>query len=100
MTRFKTYDPTLDPDSPFFGQTDEQLAAYWANESAYENARLATIRAERDREELEAKWNWFDAIRRGWAEHGITPKTYTAGSWGPSAAMSLAERDGVSWHDE
>ena len=26
-------------------------------------------------------------------------KTYTAGSWGPSAAIALAERDGVTWHE-
>ena len=65
MTRLKPYDPTLDPDSPFFGQTDEQLAAYWAKESAYENARLATIKAERDRAALEAKtvrWFSFDGV--------------------------------------
>ena len=31
---------------------------------------------------------------------GIKPKTYGAGTWGPSAAIALAERDGVTWHDE
>ena len=48
---------------------------------------------------MEAQWDWIDAIREAWAEHGITPKTYTAGSWGPSAAIALAERDGVTWHE-
>ncbi len=33
------------------------------------------------------------------AAEGLTPKTYNAGSWGPSAAIALAERDGVSWHE-
>ena len=51
------------------------------------------------RDEVEAQWDWIDAIRATWADHGITPKTYTAGSWGPSAAIALAERDGVTWHE-
>lgn len=51
------------------------------------------------RDEVEAQWTWIDAIRRGWAEKGSNPRTYTAGSWGPSAAIALAERNGVTWHD-
>lgn len=51
------------------------------------------------RDEVEAQWAWVDAIRDGWAAAGLTPKPYGAGSWGPSAAIGLAERDGVSWHD-
>ncbi len=51
------------------------------------------------RDEVEAQWEWIDAIRAGWIDQGVTPKTYTAGSWGPTAAVALAERDGVSWHD-
>ena len=27
------------------------------------------------------------------------PEGYAAGTWGPSAAVALTERDGVSWHD-
>ena len=51
------------------------------------------------RDEVEAQWAWIDAIRDGWAKTGMTPKLYGAGSWGPSAAIALTERDGVSWHD-
>ena len=51
------------------------------------------------RDEVEAQWAWIDAIRAQWAAEGLTPKTYNAGSWGPSAAIALAERDGVSWHE-
>ena len=51
------------------------------------------------RDEVEAQWEWIDAIRESWARQGQTPKTYTAGSWGPSAAIALAERDGASWHE-
>ena len=28
------------------------------------------------------------------------PKPYTAGTWGPSAAIALIERDGRTWHDD
>jgi glucose-6-phosphate 1-dehydrogenase len=51
------------------------------------------------RDEVEAQWAWIDAIRGGWTATGMTPKPYGAGSWGPSAAIGLTERDGVSWHD-
>jgi glucose-6-phosphate 1-dehydrogenase len=51
------------------------------------------------RDEVEAQWTWIDGIRRGWAEHGLVPRAYIAGSWGPSAAIALAERDGVTWHE-
>ncbi len=51
------------------------------------------------RDEVEAQWEWIDAIRGGWTANGLTPKSYTAGSWGPSAAIALAERDGVTWHE-
>jgi len=51
------------------------------------------------RDEVEAQWQWIDAIRAGWGEDS-KPKLYTAGSWGPSAAVALTERDGVTWHDE
>ena len=51
------------------------------------------------RDEVEAQWTWIDAIRDGWAAAGMTPRPYGAGTWGPSAAIGLAERDGVSWRD-
>jgi glucose-6-phosphate 1-dehydrogenase len=51
------------------------------------------------RDEVEAQWAWVDAIRTGLSEAGITPRPYPAGTWGPSAAIALAERDGVSWHE-
>jgi glucose-6-phosphate 1-dehydrogenase len=51
------------------------------------------------RDEVEAQWKWVDAIRKGWTDSGMTPKAYGAGSWGPSAAIALTERDGVTWHD-
>ena len=51
------------------------------------------------RDEVEAQWAWVDQIRAGWAEAGVAPRPYAAGTWGPSAAIALAERDGVSWNE-
>ena len=71
---------------------------------AYERLLLDLIEGDQTlfvrRDEVEAQWAWIDAIRAGWAEAGRVPRPYTAGSWGPTAAIALAERDGVSWHDE
>ena len=70
---------------------------------AYERLLLDLIQGDQTlfvrRDEVEAQWHWIDAIRAVWEEAGITPKTYSAGTWGPSAAIALTERDGVSWHD-
>jgi len=51
------------------------------------------------RDEVEAQWAWIDRIRGAWAEKGITPRPYAAGTWGPPAAIALTERDGISWHE-
>ncbi|CCA91638.1 glucose-6-phosphate dehydrogenase [Novosphingobium sp. PP1Y] len=70
---------------------------------AYERLLLDLIEGDQTlfvrRDEVEAQWDWIDAIRAGWDEQALEPKTYTAGSWGPSAAIALAERDGVTWHE-
>jgi glucose-6-phosphate 1-dehydrogenase len=51
------------------------------------------------RDEVEAQWLWIDRIRAAWAAKGVTPRPYAAGTWGPSAAIALTERDGISWHE-
>ena len=70
---------------------------------AYERLLLDLIDGEPTlfvrRDEVEAQWEWIDAIRAGWAAQGLQPRTYMSGSWGPSAAIALAERDGVTWHE-
>ncbi|MEO1474319.1 MAG: glucose-6-phosphate dehydrogenase, partial [Pseudomonadota bacterium] len=70
---------------------------------AYERLLLDLVKGDQTlfvrRDEVEAQWNWIDAIRAEWEVHAVTPKTYTSGSWGPTAAIALAERDGVSWHE-
>ena len=70
---------------------------------AYERLLLDLIKGDQTlfvrRDEVEAQWQWIDAIRKEWEAHNVTPKTYTAGTWGPSAAIALTERDGVTWHE-
>lgn len=70
---------------------------------AYERLLLDLLEGDQTlfvrRDEVEAQWGWVDAIRATWAVHGVTPKSYMAGGWGPSAAIALAERDGVTWHE-
>ncbi len=70
---------------------------------AYERLLLDLIEGDQTlfvrRDEVEAQWAWVDAIRALWNAESIRLKNYTAGSWGPSAAIALAERDGVSWHE-
>ncbi len=70
---------------------------------AYERLLLDLIEGDQTlfvrRDEVEAQWEWVDAIRALWGESGLTPKNYGAGTWGPSAAVALAERGGVTWHE-
>jgi glucose-6-phosphate 1-dehydrogenase len=70
---------------------------------AYERLLLDLIEGDQTlfvrRDEVEAQWTWVDAIRGLWSETGLKPKNYGAGGWGPSAAIALVERDGVSWHE-
>jgi len=51
------------------------------------------------RDEIEAAWTWVDSIHSAWTTASVTAKPYTAGTWGPSAAIGMIERDGASWHD-
>jgi glucose-6-phosphate 1-dehydrogenase len=70
---------------------------------AYERLLLDLIEGDQTlfvrRDEVEAQWKWVDAIRELWKSTGLKPRNYGSGSWGPNAAIALAERDGVSWHE-
>jgi len=70
---------------------------------AYERLLLDLIEGDQTlfvrRDEVEAQWSWVDALRSRWAAQALRPRPYAAGTWGPSAAIALAERHGVSWHD-
>ena len=71
---------------------------------AYERLLLDLIEGDQTlfvrRDEVEAQWMWIDAIRAGWVANDMNPKNYASGSWGPSAAIALTERDGVTWQDD
>ena len=71
--------------------------------AAYERLLLDLIEGDQTlfvrRDEVEAQWTWIDAIREGWKANDMKPKHYTAGTWGPAAAVSLIERHGHSWRE-
>jgi glucose-6-phosphate 1-dehydrogenase len=51
------------------------------------------------RDEVEEAWRWIDGVADAWAEAGMAPKPYAAGSWGPAGAFALIERSGRAWLD-
>ncbi|MDE1915669.1 MAG: glucose-6-phosphate dehydrogenase [Sphingomonadales bacterium] len=70
---------------------------------AYERLLLDLIEGDQTlfvrRDEVEAQWNWIDNIRACWTENDIKPQPYPAGAWGPTAAIALAAKDSVTWHE-
>jgi glucose-6-phosphate 1-dehydrogenase len=73
------------------------------NPDAYERLVLDVVRGNQTlfmrRDEVEAAWTWVDPILQAWSQSNELPKPYTAGTWGPSAAIALIERDGRTWLD-
>ena len=71
---------------------------------AYERLLLDVVRGNPTlfmrRDEVEAAWRWADPILAAWAASGEAPRPYTAGTWGPSAAVALIERDGHTWNED
>jgi glucose-6-phosphate 1-dehydrogenase len=71
---------------------------------AYERLLLDVIRGQQTlfmrRDELEAAWSWVDPIREAWDAATDSPQPYTAGSWGPTGAIALIERDGRTWNED
>ena len=71
---------------------------------AYERLLLDGVRGQQTRfmrrDEVEAAWRWIDPILEAWRTSNELPKPYTAGTWGPSAAVALIERDGRTWVED
>jgi len=71
---------------------------------AYERLLMEIIRGNpalfMRRDEIEAAWRWIDGIIAGWSQTRQEVAGYVAGSWGPTAAALLLDRDGRSWHKE
>jgi glucose-6-phosphate 1-dehydrogenase len=74
-----------------------------ASPEAYERLLLdamsgdATLFARRD--EVEQAWTFIDSIEAAWHQNPTPPPIcqYPAGSWGPTEADELLERDGRAW---
>jgi glucose-6-phosphate 1-dehydrogenase len=70
---------------------------------AYERLLMDVIRGNMTlfmrRDEVEAAWAWCEPILRHWESGAVPPKTYPAGSAGPTASFTLIERDGRSWQE-
>ena len=70
---------------------------------AYERLLLDVVRNNQTlfmrRDEVEAAWQWIDPILKSWEAVGQQVQAYTAGTWGPSQAIALIERDGRTWHE-
>ncbi|MBX9931332.1 MAG: glucose-6-phosphate dehydrogenase [Methylobacterium sp.] len=71
---------------------------------AYERLLMDVVRGNATlfmrRDEVEVAWAWADSLLKAWADRPESPRLYPAGSWGPTAAIALIERDGRTWHEE
>jgi glucose-6-phosphate 1-dehydrogenase len=71
---------------------------------AYERLLMDTVRGNPTlfmrRDEVEAAWTWVEPILEAWGSRPDQPRPYPAGSWGPTAAIALIERDGRTWHED
>ncbi|HET6308450.1 MAG TPA: glucose-6-phosphate dehydrogenase, partial [Rhodopila sp.] len=71
---------------------------------AYERLLMDTVRGNPTlfmrHDEVEAAWSWVEPILQAWAARPDHPRPYPAGTWGPTAAIALIERDGRTWHED
>ena len=71
---------------------------------AYERLLMDSVRGNPTlfmrRDEVEAAWTWVEPIIGAWQEIREPPRLYAAGSWGPTSAIALIERDGRTWHED
>ena len=71
---------------------------------AYERLLMDSVRGNPTlfmrRDEVEAAWSWVEPIINAWEDSRESPRLYPAGSWGPTAAIALIERDGRTWYEE
>ena len=71
---------------------------------AYERLLMDAVRGNQTlfmrHDEVEAAWIWVEPILEAWAARPDMPRPYPAGSWGPTAAIALIERDGRTWHED
>ena len=71
---------------------------------AYERLLMDTVRGNADA--VHAARRGGGGLELGGADPGGVgsrpdqPRPYPAGTWGPTAAIALIERDGRTWHEE
>lgn len=71
---------------------------------AYERLLMDAIRGNQTlfmrHDEVAAAWRWIDPILAAWKNTSQRAQGYAAGTWGPSAAVALIERDGRTWNED
>ncbi len=74
------------------------------NPDAYERLLMDVVRGNQTlfmrRDEVTAAWAWIGPILDSWNASREGPRPYTSGTWGPSSAIALIERDRRTWHEE
>jgi glucose-6-phosphate 1-dehydrogenase len=70
---------------------------------AYERLLMDVVRGNPTlfmrRDEVEAAWTWVEPILDRWSRPDHRPRPYPSGTNGPSAAITLLERDHRSWSE-
>jgi len=71
---------------------------------AYERLLLDVIRGNLSlfvrRDEQEAAWRWVEPLLLHWQGAAPPPKSYLAGSWGPSASSAMMSRADAHWPED
>ena len=70
---------------------------------AYERLLMEVLRGNpalfMHREEVERAWQWIDSIIESWRDRRMKVQDYVAGTWGPTDAVRLMDRDGREWRN-
>jgi glucose-6-phosphate 1-dehydrogenase len=68
---------------------------------AYERLLMEVLRGDpalfMHRDEVECAWRWIDGIIDSWDKTEMPVQPYVAGTWGPTDAVRLMDRDGREW---
>lgn len=71
---------------------------------AYERLLMEVLRGNpalfMRRDEVDAAWAWIDQIIAAWDGARMRPQKYVAGTWGPTDAIVLLDRDDRAWFQQ
>ena len=83
---------------------DDQHAKPPRRRIAYERLLMDALNGDSTlfvrRDEAEQAWKWVDEVSEAWAGARFKPRSYVAGSWGPSEADMLVARTGRRWNTD